>query len=134
MKYIVDKVGTEEYISKYNEPCNCIYCRNYYNTFPQKYPLVVELLKKMGLTVERALEVMEFYWDESGVNRIYVSYYAVKGEIFEDKTVIYSKDAIVTLYLPTTDEDIYKNTNMLKPYFILEIDNIKLPWVLEEKP
>ncbi len=45
-----------------------------------------------------------------------------------------AKNAAITLYCSDTDEPIYSNTGMEKPYFILVVANIELPWVLSERP
>ena len=48
--------------------------------------------------------------------------------------MLYDEDAVITLYRYDTDAHIYANTGMEKPYFIAEVTNVELPWVLEEQP
>ena len=134
MDYIVDAQATAAYADSYNQPCGCIYCQNYQKTFADAYPEVVQLLREFGVPIHRPLEVMDLFWNPARDKRRYISYYSVKGELFTDKLCLYEKDAAVTLYQPNIDAPIYKNTGMEMPYFILEISDIQLPWVLPEAP
>ena len=134
MRYTVDLKETASYADKYNEPCGCIYCRNYEQTFAAAYPEVIKVLQGFGIPVERPLEVIDCYWNDTKDKRRYESYYSVKGDLLEDKLELYAKNATITLYCSDTDELTYSNTGMEKPYFILVISNIELPWVLSERP
>jgi hypothetical protein len=134
MQYKVDKEGTKTYLDMFNKPCNCIYCKNYQMAFPNSYPEIVKLLQEFGVLIDHPLEIMDFFWNPEKNKRLYISYYSVKGELFSDKLNVYSNGAVVTLYQSDTDEHIYNNTGMEKPYFIVEISNIQLPWVLDEVP
>jgi hypothetical protein len=111
-----------------------MYCKNYLKTFEKEYPKATKVLAELGINVDYPLEIIDFCWNEKGDKRIYESYYLVKGELFEDKTVLYDEDAVITLYRHDTDAHIYVNTGMSKPYFIAQVTNIELPWVLEEQP
>ena len=134
MKYNVDVEATNSYLDTYNEHCKCMYCKNYLKTFEKEYPKATKVLAELGINVDYPLEIIDFCWNEKGDKRIYESYYSVKGELFEDKTVLYDEDAVITLYRHDTDAHIYVNTGMSKPYFIAQVTNIELPWVLEEQP
>ena len=134
LKYKANVKDTQSYLDMYNKPCQCICCKNYLKTFPSIYPEAVEILNKLGVRVEYPLEIIDCFWNDRKDKRCYESYYSVKGELFEDKTVLYDKDVVITLYQSDTNEPIYGNTGMEKPYFILEIINIQLPWVLDEIP
>lgn len=134
LKYIVDIKATQSYLDMYNNPCECITCKNYFKTFKVIYPEVIEVLNKLGIIIQYPLEIIDCFWNDKEDKRLYESYYSVKGELFEDKIILYDKDAIITLYQPETDASIYCNTGMKKPYFIVGITNIELPWVLDEIP
>ncbi|WP_313132682.1 hypothetical protein [Anaerocolumna sp.] len=134
MKYIVDTQATASYMDKYNQPCDCIYCRNYQKAFASYYPEVIKRLKDFGIQVERPLEIIDCFWNSTRDKRRYESYYSVKGNLMEDKLELYKENAIITLYRSDTNEPVYGNTGMEKPYFILAITNIELPWVLSELP
>ena len=134
LKYTVDIKATQSYLDMYNKPCECIICKNYFKTFETIYPEVIEVLNKLGIIVQYPLQIIDCFWNDKEDKRLYESYYSVKGELFEDKTILYDKDVIITLYQPDTDEPIYGNTGMKKPYFIVGITNIELPWVLDEMP
>ena len=134
LDYIVDKEGTRAYSDIYNQPCDCIYCKNYYQAFSAAYPEIVELLHEFGVNIERPLEVIESLWNPTKDKRLYESYYSIKGELYRDKISLYSKDAFVTLYQLDTDTPIYTNTGMEVPYFIASVSNLQLPWVLSEFP
>ena len=134
MKYIVNINETQSHLDMYNKPCECMLCRNYIETFSVVYPEAVEVLRQLCINIEYPLEIMDNFWNEQKDKRCYESYYSVKGELFEDKTILYDKDVVITLYTPGTKEPIYSNTGMEMPYFILEITNIQLPWVLDENP
>ena len=49
MKYTVDTHVTLDYNDLYNEPCSCMYCRNYEEAFPKTYLEVIEILKTFGI-------------------------------------------------------------------------------------
>lgn len=134
MKYKVDMEATKSYLDIYNEQCQCMYCKNYLKTFSNEYPEATIMLQKLGINIDYPLEILDYFWNKNGNKRVYESYYSVKGELFEDKTVLYDEDAIITLYRYDTDAHIYANTGMEKPYFIAAVTNIELPWVLEEQP
>lgn len=134
MDYIVDVPATAAYADKYNEPCGCIYCENYRQTFQTAYSKIIKILQEFGIPAERPLEIIDCFWNDEKNKRQYESYYSVKGELFKDQLIIHDEDAIITLYHPDTDAPIYKNTGMEEPYFILAVSNIELPWVLPEKP
>ena len=134
MKYTVDIQATLDYNDLYNEPCPCTYCRNYEEAFPKTYPEVVEILKTFGIRVERPLEVMEWSWNDTKDKRKYSSFYSVKGELFQEELVIYDKDVMISLFHSDSNKPLYRNTGMKKPYFILEIWYIELPWVLPKPP
>lgn len=134
MKYKVDMEATKSYLDIYNEQCQCMYCKNYLKTFADEYPEATIMLQKLGINIDYPLEILDYFWNKNGNKRVYESYYSVKGELFEDKTILYDEDAIITLYRYDTDAHIYANTGMEKPYFIAAVTNIELPWVLEEQP
>jgi hypothetical protein len=131
---MVDSASTAAY-HMHDEPCHCLYCRNYQSAFSDTYPKLAEVLQKFGICVNRPLEVMNLFWNETKDKRLYISYYSVKGELYKDKLEIYSNDdALITLYHPDSDALVYGNTRMERPYFIAEVSNIQLPWVLTEPP
>lgn len=134
MKYTVNIEETQSYLDMYDKPCECIWCKNYLKAFATVYPEAVEVLNKLGIRVEYPLEIIDCFWNDKEDKRLYESYYSVKGELFEDKTILYDEDVVITLYQPDTDESIYSNTGMKKPYFIVGITDIELPWVLDEIP
>lgn len=134
MQYNVDVQTTAAYADKYNQPCDCIYCLNYQKTFASCYPEIINILQDFGIPIERPLEVIDCYWNDAKDKRRYESYYSVKGNLLEDKLQIYAESAVITLYCSDTDIPIYGNTGMEKPYFILAVTDIELPWVLPEQP
>lgn len=114
MKYKVDIEATKSYLDIYNEHCQCMYCKNYLKTFESTYPKAAKALQQLGINIDYPLEILDFFWNEKEDKRIYESYYSVKGELFEDKTVLYDEDAVITLYRYDTDAHIYANTGMEK--------------------
>ena len=130
-KYTVDIEQTMSYSDMYNEPSEYTGYKNYIKTFPKFYPKAYEFLKNFAVPFERPIETLDYFWNDTGDKIIYESYYSVKGELFEDKVVVYNDDARITLYKSDTQESIYGNTGMEKPYFILVIDNLELHWVMD---
>ena len=133
MNYIVDAQATSAYSDIYNKKCSCAWCRNYEETFVMHYPEVAAVLQTFGLHADRPTEIINLFWNDAGDKRLYSSFYSVKGELFEEQLMIYDKDAIVTLYRPDAKGLIYSNTGMEKPYFIIEVANVEVPWVLPEE-
>ena len=106
------------------EHCTCGYCRNYYIGLDRSYPSVRPFLAKFGLVAEAPDELCPFE------PTIFEASYIVQGNIVR-KGVQQLRIDEVPLTIRTSDEaDIY--TEHPKPYFVLQIGLLELPWVLSE--
>lgn len=133
MEYTVDVTSTSVYKAKYNEPCNCIYCKNFRQAFQTECPDAVKKLNEMGLQLNAALEVIDCFWDSHKNKRIYEAFFSVQGQLAKDGLIIYDNDAIITLHSPDSPNLIYNNTGMKSPYFIVTVETA-LPWLIDEQP
>jgi hypothetical protein len=125
---------TKEYRLKYEEQCDCAYCRNYYKTFKAKYPHTAELLESLGLDSDYPLETMPFQYDERSNEREYLAFYPVKGTIDQDEIRVPLEGLEIHVFNGSPDDNPCPNPQMDEPYLLISISGIKLPWVVDENP
>jgi len=127
---LIDRDATFQYHDMFNERCGCSYCRNFFTGFAIHYPKTVQLLKSFGIDIEYPLEIMEFGYVRDKINLLYSAHYAVKGMLPPEK-VEFIRDG-ATIICNSRANAVYSNTAMSDPCFIVEIQNLYLPWLLNE--
>lgn len=130
-KYIVDLTRTKAYKDIYNEICTCSNCRNFRNALPIYAPKTDKVLKEMGLSVAKALEVIDS-WDGENKLHSYEVFFSVAGSLLKDQTVISEDEGKITLFFKDSNMLMYGNTSMEEPCFVLEL-LIDLPWIIDDK-
>ena len=124
---------TKEYRYKYENQCDCAYCRNYYKSFKRKYPKTIEFLEEFGLDVNFPLEAMPLEYDKLNNKMEYTVYYPVKGNMEEDEHVFTLEMLIITIFKGSNMDNPCPNPKMEEPYLLIELNGVKLPWLLEEE-
>ena len=125
-KFDVDMEATMEYSSnEAKDYCNCAYCRNFYAAVDNAYPNLRPFLAQFGLNIEAPDELMPFDMED---RMDYDGVYAVAGRILHVGDELLQVDGL--RIAPELDSQI--DHSQLEPCFYLAIDNIQLPWVLDE--
>lgn len=133
MRYSVDAAGTTQYEDMFTQPCDCMYCRNFRNAFPMECSDALHILNQMGVQIDHALEIIDFFWNTAKDKRIYEAFFSIKGTLKEDEIVIHDGDARITLYRLDSSKLLYKNTAMEEPCFVARVE-ADVSWVLNESP
>jgi len=123
---------TKEYRFKYESQCDCAYCINYYKTFKEKYPKTSKFLEEFGLGIGFPLEIMPLEYDKMDNEMGYTSYYPVKGTMDKDELILNSDGIEVRVFKGSDLNNPCPNPKMGEPYLIIEISEIRLPWILDE--
>lgn len=69
----------EYYLSDESLPCDCNYCKNFYNLIKITYPQICSYLEELGVDVLRPLELSPVETDENNIIRYCVCQYLVFG-------------------------------------------------------
>lgn len=125
-KFDIDMTASMEYSSSELEAhCDCAYCRNFYAAIDSCYPNLRPLLAQFGVEIEAPDELMPFDFPE-GMS--YDAVYAVAGRILMTGKELIPIDGI--FMKPEADSQV--NHSALFPHFFLTINDLRLPWVLDE--
>lgn len=108
------------------EHCSCGYCRNFYAAVDTACPSLRPFLAKLGIDVEGPDELSPFE------PTIYEVSYIVNGAILSCTNERVFIDGIPVKILSSDHADM--DTVRPKPYFVLVIGLMELPWLLEEDP
>lgn len=125
--FSVDRDKTSKYYETHSL-CQCDGCQNFYKQIKGLFPEIEKLLNEFGVDISKPDEMPWYDID----NRIeYFPHYTVTGNIekvyeciidFENLKVIIHKVRNPFTDIPNKQTD---------PYFIIEVDHITLPWVLD---
>lgn len=126
---LIDSDATYQYHDIYNEKCSCSNCRNFFLGFYQNYSKVVEFLRMLSIDVQYPIEIIEYGygWDKKIQ---YSVYYSVKGKLPDEKVELEYDDVLIKC--SSRNDAVYSNTGMSDPCFIVEIEELYLPWLLDE--
>ena len=127
--FLIDKYATSHYITQYNEPCDCAYCRNYFRAIQENF-VVLDFLSKLSVNVGRPEECMEIETNYSTKMLHYIVWYSVTGQTENSVTVNLSDDITVKISL-SSDNRLSPNTDHIDDYFWICID-LWLPWAMDE--
>ena len=97
--------------------CTCGYCENYYQAAPMCYPGLKSFLKDFGVNLDAAVEMYPFE------PTLYLAGYRVTGRILKFGIEPIMVDGIPVSAEPREDG-----------FFVLEIGEMPLPWVMRENP
>ena len=126
--FFVDVEKTREYY-KTHCLCDCASCRNFYAQARGKLPKLDAFLEQFGADISRPDEPWGVEAD-NGVNYITTDY-TVCGRV--EKMGKYEIDLHDEQFLSVVVTDGFTSPNeQTGEYFTLSVDNISLPWVLNE--
>jgi hypothetical protein len=137
-RFEFDKAKTRDYYLKLGELCSCAMCRNFYanaGALPRELTLFLE---QFGVDPAKPIEQwsMEAKKTEGIVdNHVY---YAVHGTAeSKDRSDIEIGAVRIMVSAPDPDDVVHcpefsPNTDIEEPYFVLELSNLWLPWVVTE--
>ncbi len=128
-----DYDATEKYRQNYEYQCDCAYCRNYYRTFKTTYPKISAFLEESGLDANFPLETMPLEYHKKDNTMGYTAYYPVKGEIFGGTVGLNIEGLEIRILKGSNSSNPCPNPQMEEPYLLVEINCIKLDWVLDEE-
>lgn len=124
-KFDIDMAATMEYsAAEAADHCTCAYCRNFYATVDSVYPDLRPFLARFGLDIEAPDELMPY------TSTLVTNLYAVSGRIVQACGNPFVVNGVTVT--PRTSEWAKINTECQKPYFVLEVGIMDLPWVLDE--
>lgn len=127
--FLVDKNATFNYKTRYNEPCSCLYCQNYFQAI-QNCNLVLQLLNEFHIDVSRPEECMCLETDFNTKTLDYMAWYSICGKATCKETITVTDKAKAEIYPPIENDD-SPNTDHVESYFWLSLE-IVLPWMLDE--
>ena len=126
--FSVDIEKTREYYETHSL-CDCASCRNFYAQAREKLPKLDEFLTQFGADISRPDETWGVEAD-NGVNYITTDY-TVCGRVEEMGK--YEIDLYDEQFLSVIVTDGFTSPNeQTGDYFTLSVDNISLPWGLDE--
>lgn len=124
-KFDIDMNATMAYsAAEAADHCTCPYCRNFYAAVDGAYPSLRPFLAQFGLDIEAPDELMPY------TSTLVTNLYAVSGRIIKASHNAVEVNGVVVT--PRTSEWAKINTDCPKPYFVLEVGIMELPWVLDE--
>lgn|GEM_PF-6830503 len=74
--YQVDIFRTRTYKDIYNEPCDCIYCKNFRVAFPSYAPKAYDFLKTIGLSPEMLWKLWKRRMKRECITIVFFSHWA----------------------------------------------------------
>lgn len=116
---------TQEYYKQFRADalCSCAYCRNYVRQIRQAYPALAEYLRGMGVDIEKPFETLPLVPDQEG----YLEYIGAQYIVFGENKG-FEKKMIDLVHVDLTDW--HPSTRIEEPHFVIEIQPIRLKWVM----
>lgn len=127
-KFLVDKEATAGYVTEFNAPCDCSFCRNYFKAV-QSIPCVINFLNMFNVNVNRPEECMLLDIDFKTKTLLYSVWYSVTGKAEQSTKVQLSAGAAAEISL--VNNEFSPNTKHDNNYFLICL-NIHLPLELNE--
>lgn len=109
-----------------SQHCTCGYCRNFYQGINAACPTLRPFLSRLGIHIEGPDELSPFE------PTIYEVSYIINGSILQRSDQHLYIDSIPVKILTSDEADM--DTVRPKPYFVLTVGLIELPWLLDEDP
>lgn len=130
----IDHEKTLAYWQNHQVKCTCAYCENYAEAFRMNYPHTSELLETFSVAVEHPLETMPFQYDQEKKEIDYMAFYAIKGTLREKMIPMEHEGLQIQFVGSKEGENLCPKPEMEEPYFLIWLDQVRLPWVLEKEP
>ena len=137
-RFEFDKAKTRDYYLKFDALCSCAMCRNFYANVGALPNELISFLEQFGIDAAKPIEQwsVEAKKAEGLVDN--VVYYAVHGTAqSEDRSIIDIGTVRIMVRAPDPDDVVHcpefsPNTKIGEPYFVFELYNLWLPWVVED--
>lgn len=133
-----DKTETAKYYAEYDGLCNCAVCRNYYKAIHCHSPELREFLEQFGIDMAKPVETWSHNADKAEKLADYMAYYPVKGTAESSEGYEIDIGAVQIVVRGPAPSDVVhcpefpSSTELTAPYFIFEIYNLWLPWLISE--
>lgn len=127
-KFQIDVDITADYYKSYTDLCDCAPCRNYYQAIKDYSADLTAFLEQFGIDIEKPIETCWYDADKQANTVDYTAYYAFHGFIESGEYEIDFDGINVVVQNPEN----MPNTEITKPYYIFQIFNLYLPWVISE--
>lgn len=133
-----DKELTRNYYDNYDGLCSCATCQNFYANM-HSFPLELrDFLEQFGIDISKPIEQWSTAADTelNIVNNIV--YYAVNGTAKSNDGYEIDIGTVQIVVMPPNPDDVIHcpenspNAEFLEPYFVFEIHNLWLPWIVED--
>lgn len=128
----IDIKATKQYREINSYQCDCSYCRNYYISFKDKYPKTAEFIEEFGLDINFPLEAMPLPYNSKDKTMGYTVYYPVKGEVLNEGLELKLEGLYIRILKGSDSKNLCPKPEMEESYLLIEINDIRLPWVLDE--
>ena len=117
---------TKRYYEKLNikDLCQCGYCLNYYKQVEKEYPDLIDYFALLGIDIRKPFETIPLEVDDKGYIDYIGSQYIVFGSNIDFKSTIVNETRIDIV-------ETHPSTEISEEHFVIEIEPIKLRWVIE---
>ena len=115
---------TNVYRDKYNKQCMCEECINFRTHFYNRYEEVALFINQFGININYPLEIVDCGIDDEKNKREYIAYYLVKGTLSTSQIHKKIENVDLIFFNPDEIKNKYSNSDMKKPYFIIEISKL----------
>ncbi len=123
----VNVEATKEYYKNVTL-CDCSACRNYYAQVKDKLPLLCDFLAEFGVDISKPDE-LSWIGAKNEINYLFAAY-TVTGRMADEKRCEFQIDD--SLLLDVVIEKGYVPNEQTGEYFVINVYNISLPWVMDE--
>ncbi|MGI6607375.1 MAG: hypothetical protein ACOX1F_00120 [Erysipelotrichaceae bacterium] len=107
---------------KFEEICDCAYCKNYVREIKKTYPELAEYLASIGIDIEKPFETMPLKPENSFIEYIGVQYIIMGDKKAFNKTTVSDVQADIAKSHPATE--------IKDEHFVIEIYPITLRWTM----
>ncbi|MFZ3132004.1 MAG: hypothetical protein WA125_13100 [Desulfosporosinus sp.] len=128
-EFNVDIDKTKGYYRAFTDLCDCDGCKNFYQTIRNCSAELTAFLEQFGIDIEKPIETERYIFDKQSKTVDYTAYYTVHGTVAKGSGYEIDFGSInVVVQSPKNSP----NTKMPEPYFVFQIFNLFLPWVLTD--
>lgn len=128
-EFCYDREVTEKYYENYNDLCQCAYCRNVYKNLGAMPENVRIFMEQFGIDLSKPIDQFATEADKQTNTVENFLYYAVHGEA---KASVRQNIYIDDICIEIVPREHSPYTDILEPFFVMQICAIWLPWTLED--
>lgn len=131
-EFCFDKDKTLEYYKSYTDLCQCEYCQNYYQNIDYIPSNVRSFLEQFGIDIAKPIEQVPVMVNKLEKTVDNILYFVVVGKAISTN----NNDDIDLgpINIEIVPDELSPNTDITKPYFVLAVQDIWLPWTINCKP